>query len=342
MSTHRRSARGRSALAAAAAGALALGGLTAVAAPAQAAPAFATLEAGFNMNLDYDNGTCARKSLVTSPPTAVTLPDTGSATRAVTGTQELAPNAGDPTTMTERVAQKMTVQSKAQGSQPVSIRLHSTLSSTTTAASGNTCTSRAQLAAQVMLEFTATRPLWLTVDFSKRGKVLTAVQLMKDSNDGVVYQVDADKTSAGRTTILLPAGHYVGALQIGYQGADTTSSAARAGEADVSLAFAPMGAASAKPSGKALGYTSLGSARSCSTHSLTVGVTKSASKLKKIAKVSWSVNGKTVKTLKGKSLKRGTKAKLKISDTRNASVKTVVKLKNGKTRTATASYRPCA
>ena len=56
----------------------------------------------------------------------------------------------------------------------------------------------------------------------------------------------------------------------------------------------------------------------------------------------FAVNGKTVKTLTGRAVKRGLSLKLKLSATQQAAVTTTLKLKSGSTRTAKAVYRACA
>lgn len=253
--------------------------------------------------------------------------------------EQLAPGAVDPVSITSKASQSVSVKTRTRGGDPLSIQLSARSSVSTTAAAANTCKASPDVASTLVMGFTTSRPFWVTLRHARSGPLGGFFALTDGGTGTGAFQVDMNLKGAGTTTWLLPAGAYQGNLQTSAQLASTDRSSSRSGVATYSITFAPLGSAIARPSGAALGYTSLSAARSCSTHTLSAAVTKSRSKFKRIAKVSWSVNGKT---LKGSKLKRGTKVKLRIGDTAGASVKATVKLKSGKTRTARASYLACA
>src|SRR5690606_16780281 len=108
-----------------------------------------------------------------------------------------------------------------------------------------------------------------------------------------------------------------------------------------SIHFAPVGSASAAPSGKARKYVTLPTARNCATHNATTALTTKKKKIKKIKNVTYTVNGAKVAKIKGKKLKKGTATALPIADNQAATITATVKLKKGKKQTATASYLAC-
>ena len=324
-----------------AAGALALGGLTAVAAPAQAAPAFTTLKLANEVQLSTSG--CTQQSTNTQVPGDKTLSDTGSASLQASGSESAAPNMADPTSITANTSLSSTARSQSKNGRPLSLKLDvRATASAHQLLPGNTCKVSGGSMAQLSFAFVVTQPTWITLNAAKQGGTLGQFMMSDGASSIGAIHVDLNFKTTSSTSWLLDPGNYEGVLMLGVQLQDQQTSREVKGNGSYTLSFAAAGSATAKPSGKALGYTSLGSARSCSTNTLSVGVTKSRTKFTRIAKVSWSVNGKTVKTLKGKSLKRGTKVKLRLASAKPASVTTTVKLKSGKTLTARASYRACS
>ena len=183
------------------------------------------------------------------------------------------------------------------------------------------------------------RPYWVTFSYRNQANASSSLRV-----DGPLteWRVWSDEKRTGSKTRLLKPGDYTFFLDGEVGIFPLTSAMGLSTKGSTQIDFARIGSASSKPRGKALKYTSLKSSRSCSAHRLGAAVTKSKKKFAQISKVSWSLGGKIVKTLKGSKLKRGAAVKLKIADTKKASVKATVRLKSGKTLKAKATYLPCA
>lgn len=340
MSIDQRLRRTRGTVSAFAAGALAIGGMALTVAPAQAAPVFDELNLSQNLSMDHDSS-CALTSQTIEIPDDKPLPDNGSATSIASGSQTLAPGEADPTALSGKASQTASMTARTASGNPLSLRFAVKSSASTTAVAGNTCSSQSAAESTSNFSFTTTKPLWVTFSHSTSGAFAGSFDLQKDELTWVA-QSGMQLKGSGSTTWLLPKGHYQGGFQVTAEAPNTTQTHSVSGSASYSLAFAVPGSATAKPAGSALSYAPLASSRSCSAHTLTTAVTASSTRFKRISRVSWSVDGKTVKTLKGKSLKRGLKVKLRLSDTKKASVKATVRLTSGKSLTAKAAYRACS
>ncbi|MBO1903027.1 hypothetical protein J4H92_13860 [Leucobacter weissii] len=182
------------------------------------------------------------------------------------------------------------------------------------------------------------RPLWTTITSTASANARVESRI-SDTAD-LWYDSRWTRGSSSKTILLAP-GSYTLYLHGGSMLAPIDADLGEATAGTVQIAFSPTGSAVGKPSGTALRYASLGAARSCSTHGLSAAVTTSTSRFKRIEKITWKVNGKTVKTLKGRSLKRGKRVVLRLGDRKPASVKVAVELRKGKTSTAAARYLAC-
>jgi len=222
-----------------------------------------------------------------------------------------------------------------------------TASAITSQATSTGCRARPFAALRFNYRFTIAKPMWATLSYTKTGGSYVEAYVSGSSNPGDAGSYEElygwSSKGQGSSTVYLPAGAYQGYVQ-GEPGltAYATSTVVHDSKGSVKIDLAPAGSAITLPSGSAQSYARLGKARSCTTHTLPAALTSDSTRIKKISRVSFAVNGTTVKSLKGTSIKRGLAIKIPIADSVKASVKTTVTLKNGDKRTATASYRACA
>ncbi|MBN9612900.1 MAG: hypothetical protein J0H64_05480, partial [Actinobacteria bacterium] len=239
-----------------------------------------------------------------------------------------------------------TARATTQGSNPKSIEL-SFAGKAQVAANPKTPESKACSAAPSVdmtfrYVFTSTQPLWATLSYTKAGPSYAEAWISAQSSDESEELYGWASKGSGSSTIYLPAGSYSGYVAGNPSMSRTAKSKTISASGNVKITFAPVGSAISGPSGKAQSYAALAKTRSCSTHTLSAKLTTSSKKIKRISKVSFSVNGKTVKTLRGKAVKRGKAVILRLNDGSPASVKTTVRFKTGKSYSATANYRACS
>lgn len=338
----------RAALAGAVAAALALTGL-ALASPAQAAVPFELLSVDHDSAV-FTDGNCSWQAPVMHTPDPHTIAANTSLTTKISGSASGMGVSGSGDQMRFTIAETSTVTSSTRNGAPQSLRLSYAGSATTAATGGaSTCKIGAWVESAFSFRVTVTRPTWVTLSLEKApGSYLTAeihaTDLDAPGSDDTLARVfgGAAKVSGSSSTILLAAGSYEGVLRSHTYLDETSVSRAVSTRGSAAVAFAAAGSAVSGPSGKAQSYAALGPARSCATGTLAAKITASTTRAKAIGSVRFAVNGKTVKTLKGRAVARGLSLKLKLPATRQASVKTTVKLKSGATRTAAAVYRACA
>ncbi len=327
--------------------AAAICGMALVAAPAQATTVYQdpVLSTGIEIG-PSGSTTCHVISQAANQPTdPIGLGDNDAKSVTLSGTTLMEPTLGAGTSITAKSTLKLTTKTTTLGGSPRSIRLSGSSTTSTVSAVGNTCQSRSTAHGTVEVGFALSQGYWATLKHSSRGAFTAMASLggggsSGDDSHGTVTG-SFSLSGSGSTTVFLPAGNYGASLQAGAEAPFTEKSRSSTGSGTVTITFAAAGSAASKPTGSALGYTSLGAARSCSTHGLSAGVTSSTTRFRQLSRVSWSVNGTTVKSLKGSSLKRGLKVRLPISDASRASVKTTVVFKTGKSATAKASYLAC-
>jgi len=339
----------RKALAAAAAAALALTGIGALAAPAQAAGPFELLSVDHDSAV-FTDGSCTWQPTVMHTPDPHAISANTSLTTKISGSTSGVGVSGAGDQMRFTIAETSTVTSSTKNGAPQSLRLSYAGSAATAATAGaSTCKIGAWAESAFSFRVTVTRPTWATLSLEKApGSYLTAeihaTNLDAPGSDDTLAKLygGAAKVSGSSSTILLPSGTYEGELRSHTYLNETAVSRSVSTRGSAAVAFAAAGSAVSGPSGKAQSYAALGSARSCSTGTLAAKITTSKTRAKAIRSVKFAVNGKTVKTLTGRAVKRGLGLKLKLSATQQASVTTTVKLKSGSTRTAKAVYRACA
>ncbi|MBN9612901.1 MAG: hypothetical protein J0H64_05485 [Actinobacteria bacterium] len=331
------------AIAAATIVALASGGLLVAAAPAQAAPIFDALTVQHYGWVDT-YGPCGGSAGVSDIPADLTIPENGSRHTQVAVSKDRVNNGDAQDTLSSAAAISGTASAISAGGVPTSVRLD--FSGTVKAFAGkapSACYMNANAKLKFNFSFTITRPMWATLSYAKGGLAYAEAFIFNNA-DGNDYEDLYGRAwkSSGSTTTLLPPGEYGGYLIAWDYQENIRTTLKKAGSGTVKISFAPAGSAVSGPSGKAQSYAALGKTRSCSTHALPAKLTTSSKKIKRIKKITFSVNGKTVKTLRGKAVKRGKAVTLRLGDGSPASVKTTVRLSNGKTLTAKANYRACS
>ncbi|MFS3126942.1 hypothetical protein ACLM5J_00900 [Nocardioides sp. Bht2] len=308
--------------------------------PVQAAP-FSELDLDPYAG-SFPIGVCTQTSPAIVNPTAVPMTPNGPAAASeATATSSYENNADTTDTVTQTTKIALKSRATAVGNRPTSIALEATGTASQTASKpASACTPVTYVGARTNFVFTITEPTWASYSMARKGPMYTNVYFYIDNAETYIdaYGRDVDGTTTGM--YLLQPGEYDGYLEAEVRTRINTTSARKA-KASVSLKFTPAGSASAKPSGKASPYVTLPAARSCATHDATAKVTGKAKRAKKIASITYTVNGKKGATLKGSKVTKSKATSLKIADDKSAKIQATVKLKNGKKLTTKASYLAC-
>ena len=311
---------------------------------ATAGPVFSELSLDHDVNT-WTTSTCTRGQETVVNPATMTLGDNGSVRSGASRQQTFTAIAAVPDTMAVSVAQSATASASTRSGRPAGLRLDFGGTGRAGAALPQAACSGVGSAQSTMsFSFAIARPMWATLGYVKRGDTFTEIFLTGTGRGSRPYEDLYGQLlkGSGSTTVLLPAGEYEGYLQGSTELTETFASKAVTGGGTLTIGFAEPGSALAAPSGTATRSVSLGSARSCAVHGLSGRLSRSAKRIAAIKKVSFAVNGTTVKSLSGRKLKRGLAVRLPIADEAGAMVRATVKLKNGVTRTVSASYRACA
>jgi len=335
------------------AAALALAALmagSATAAPAASAadaPVRAFSELSFDHRVTTWTDSACRGELGSEvSPKDVLLADNGTATSSASRSETFSPLAAAPDTIGISVSQKATARSAARNGAPALLQVDfSGQARTAPSSTAASCNAGGMVRASLRFTFTIKKSLWVTLSYTKKGTAFA---------EAYIYGTDGDRPyedlfghlfkGSGSTTALLPPGEYSGYVQGQTHLPVTSAAKSLPASGTVKMAFAEPGTAIVAPSGTAKSYVGLGAARSCAAHVLPAKLTSSSKRIRSVSKVTFAVNGKTVKTLRGKQVKRGLAIKLPVRDDVRASVRVTVTPKKGKgkTRTVTASYRPCS
>jgi len=314
---------------------------------AGAAPVFSESAIVHDINiLNGEYGLCANGPVVRELPDERSLPENTVVTANVSQKQTFTLDAEDSLALD--ISQKATVRSSTAAGLPTAVQLDfSARGSAVSQKSESACRGNAWVSSATTFTFRTPVPLWATLSYTKMGKNHAEAYLHSTADGGSrpfedVYSYGLK--SSGSTTVLLPPGEYKGRLSGRSFLHETRATTSAAANGTVKIAFARVGSATAAPAGNAKAYVSLGAARSCTAHVLPAKLTSSSKRVKSVSKITFAVNGKTVKTLKGKRIKRGLAVRLPIRDDAQASVRVTVTPKKGKgkARTVTASYRPCS
>lgn len=280
---------------------------------------------------------------VTASP-ATTMGDNGTATVTASRSQTFSGVAAAPESTEVSIGQRATAGSRTRAGLPAELRLDFAGQARAVATPPDaSCTGVAASEATLDYAFAIDRPLWATLSYVKKGSTYSEIYLRSTARDSQPYEDLYGQMfkGSGSTTVLLQPGEYAGLMQGGISLPQGTGSRSVTGSGTLRISFAEPGSAIAAPAGAAKSHVSLAAARSCAAHGLAGRLTGSAKRLKTIAKVTFSVNGKTVKSLKRSQLRRGLVVRLPIPDEAAASVRASVKLRTGKTLTLNAAYRPC-
>ena len=332
--------RAASALAVAA---LTAGGLALASAPAQAAPVFSELMLRHSADLNWSGGACKTSNRTDDLPDQITMTENASVAShaSVSETVGSIPTPADKVDATASVVG--TAKTTTRNGRPQSVELAFRVTGGTVASQGpSSCGAEPWASLKLQFEFTLAQPMWVTLSYTKTGSAKAILDLWEKYGAPEEYLDSTLWKGTGGTTVLLPAGSYAGYVDGQSYMATSTVTKSVTGSGTARIAFAPVGSAIIGPSGKAQSYATLATARSCATHTLPAKLTTSSKKIKRIKKISFAVNGTTVKTLRGKAVKRGRTVSLRLSDGSPATVTTTVRLTNGKTRTAKANYRACS
>jgi len=365
--------RRRTLTAAAAACAMAVGGLALPAqterAEAADAPVFSELSLEHRSAFEEYTGPCELREPVESLPEDRAIQENDApASSSSSFERTVASRADAVDTNTAKVTLNGTATATSTGTRPRSLKLVTTgTAGTTTSLPVSACGINPYVSMKLNYKFTIAEPMWATLSYTKRpsdGEVSIWAWT------GNFYErLDGRFAYAtGRSAVRLEPGTYAGVLEsVSVLARASTTTQSLATSAVLEIAFSseepapggqggtpaapPKGTAISRPNGAAQRYAALASARSCSTHTLPARLTTSRSRITRISKVTFSVNGRIVKTLQGRQIRRGLGVRLPIADGATASVKTTVKLKkfrsHGKLRagtvsTARATYRACA
>ncbi len=311
-------------------------------APASAAPAFTETTAHYSLSSGYSGDCTATTPAVTSPPD-VPVPESGATVPlSASGTRTFQKNGDATDKATTTVSVTGSTRATGAGSTPksVEISLKGTASVTTTKAT-SACSVSTSAYVSTRFDFTTTRPLIATLSYDRTGPMYTEAYIYAEDDTPYEDLYGGHFTASGMSRLYLPAGRYKGYVEGGvyFDGVDRTTTAA--GTSTTRIDFLVPGSAAVAPKGKARKQVSLPAARNCAAHTLNPALTTKAKKLKKAAKVTYSVNGKKKATLTGKKLKKGKTVAIKVADRNPAKLDAVVTLKNGKKVTASAIYQPC-
>lgn len=310
-------------------------------APVHAA-AYAQIELDPYASTYVNGGSCTLSSPAPSPAEIAITPNQAAAATTVSINAGYTAN-GDPTdVLTQSVTIAATGRATSVGDRPTSITLGvSGSTSTSSTLPTSSCSTYTYAGTDVDYDFTLTAPTWVDFSMSRKGPMYTEVYLYLEDADPYIDTYGREVDGNARGTYLLKPGRYRGYLEGEIRTYGSTASATRKGSAALSLVFAPVGSANAKPSGKAKPYASLPSARTCATHDAKAKLTSNAKRAKKISSVVYKVNGRKVATLKGKKVAKAKLTSLKIADDKAAKVEALVTLKNGKKLSTKASYLAC-
>jgi len=286
---------------------------------------------------------CADGPVVRQLPDEADLPEGKLVTANVSQKQTFSHD--DHDSLTFDISQNATARSATAGGLPRSVRLDfAGRGSAVSRQPTSVCLGNALASSTIAFTFRTAAPLWATLSYAKAGKSYAEAYLYSTADGSRPYEelYGYGLKSSGSTTVLLPPGEYSGYVTGQTFLPETRTSKSTAANGSVQIAFDRTGSPTAAPAGNAKGYAAFGAARSCAAHILPARLTSSSKRIKAVSRVTFAVNGRTVKTLKGRQLKRGLAVKLPIRDDAAAAVRATVKLKNGKTRTLAAGYRACA
>lgn len=213
-------------------------------------------------------------------------------------------------------------------------------SSALSALSQSSCRARIRSRLTHEFELTLDGRYWATVRTQTTGPVRTLASV--SSQGAPFFELRTGHLSAsGSTSYLLEPGGYSGIVEADVELETSAAVPSRTSRGTLSLTFARVGSASARPSGKAKPYVTLPTARACASHDVKAAITGSAKRAKRIDSVVYKVNGRKVATLKGKKVKKRKATSLRIADNRAAQVEAIVTLNSGKRLSTKASYLAC-
>lgn len=215
----------------------------------------------------------------------------------------------------------------------------SATASRTALASTNTCSSSASGGPGVDFEFTIATPQWLTVGGTTsggRGSLTILVQPESSSYNGAGGVALAGRSTGSSRTYLAPGRYYLEAAA-SVRAASGTDSEHIAGS--LFATWTPVGSATGRASGAAARLVTLGGRQDCARGTLTAGLSRRLAK--KATKVTFSVNGRTRGSLKGRQLRRSDVLLTGLPATSPVTVRAVVKQKRGPRLTVSRSYVAC-
>ena len=313
--------------------------------PAEAANA-ATLTSGVAFSYIKDANGCSSNVADFSDSPATPLGFDGTpVTTSWSGNATLTKKSGDTGDQVFLgAAAHGTVVGRSTAGSPSSIDVDGTVTTTVTSTRANSACSAFTLGsmrAQGTVELSA--PMLVTIDV--------------ESDSGVGVEAAAGplqvttRNLAGRQsgTALVPAGTMPFLARISQQHSQPPAPmpSTWTGGAQVHITLTTPGSQTVPAKGKAASYVALPAARSCASHAVTPSVVAKKKKAKKIALVTYYVNGITVR--KVKKPKKGAVVALPVADDEGAEVRAVVRLvqkKKGpqhrKELEVTASYAACS
>ncbi|MBN9613650.1 MAG: hypothetical protein J0H64_09390 [Actinobacteria bacterium] len=322
--------------------ALAAAGLAVTATSAHATGAFDKLTLQHAAAVNW-GGTCKTNNYSDDVPDQITMTEGAAVSSHASVAERVASVANGNDYVDATASVTGTAKATGQAGQPRSVELSFHGSGSTTASQGgSSCAAEPWASLKLRFELTLAQPMWATLSYSKIGAARANLELGDKFQSPDEYLDSIHWKGSGSTTVLIPAGEYIGYVDGQTYMVASKVTKSMTGSGTVKMTFTPAGSAVSGPSGKAQSYAALGAARNCTVHALPAKLTTSAKKIKRIKKISFAVNGKTVKTLRGTKIRRGLAVILRLNDGSPVSVNTTVRLKNGASYTARANYRPCA
>ncbi|GAA4088847.1 hypothetical protein ACFFOS_10725 [Nocardioides kongjuensis] len=322
--------------------ALTAGSLLVAPPPAHATPVLTNARLSFGGAGYGYTTTCPPQGAAPAPGPSVALVENAApASASHTVTRKFAAQSD----ATDYVTNSVTIQGRASattsGGRPTSLAMGYNGTITASASKGTSpgCSAYTRLGVFLSTGFTLTAPTWATITIGGQGPGSTAVEISQSSGDFYLARSD-DTDGAGSSTVLLPAGDYEAALGgDAWHQTKTAYTGARSGTA--SITFAVPGSASQAPSGKARKIVRLPAARDCGTHTATATWPKKKVIRWSVGRVTFTVNGTKVATVKGKKIRKGRPVVLPLADNAAADITATVIMKNGTKRKVRASYLAC-
>ncbi len=318
--------------------------------PAQALPVYGVSEISpGGALLDHSSVPCTRVITASAPMSGFPVAENGPGTvvaTSVSGSLTLDADPSDVLTLASRIEATGSVASL--GGNPRSLRLTATGNvAVSTTKSSSLC--NAEILSRVALssEFKVSQGGFLTLTATASRDTLVIVDVADDvTEDRFITLIGEGSKFDGPIRVFLPPGSYESLFNVGAW----ASTSVAVGPAPVSVSvrgdFTVAGSQLAAEAGKAGKYGLFAPARTCAAHLLLAQVTDKRKRVRHVKKVTFSVNGSRVRTVRTPD--RGAQVLLPVADDVRADVRAEFVLfparrgRAAKHLVSTASYEACS